>query len=442
MAEQNRQHRAKKLLYISAHFPPCAASGVYRTLGFLENLVPMGWSVTVLALKNIREERIDPNLMARIPAKVRVLRTGYLDPFVLKSTYSKHGRNRQAGRTGKPQKTSFANTAQPSFLHRCKESISYLLKTPDNFVCWIPVGLFRAAVSGRPDVIFATAPPFSSLVLAVLLKKIWRRPLVIDLRDPWSQNPFRLSRPKSAEALDRFLERWVFGHADHILMNTKQACILYQRLYPDKKQDISALTNGFDPVENGHSGKMKHDPSSIWIVYVGALYGKRSPGELLAAARGVRDIIIDLFGPGTEQYRDQVTGTPVRLHPPVDHNKAVSLQQQADITLIIGNCMAGSVQIPAKIFEAMSIARRLWLIDTEDSPARQLLRSHGIPHFFSSNQADAIAATLKQIQRQWRNGNLDAEIDPRLLQPFRRKNLTRKLDRLLSGFLPTRAAGV
>ncbi len=434
MNKQARKSNRKKLFYISAHFPPCGASGVYRTLGFLEFLVPLGWSVRVLAIKNIREERNDPKLLQQIPHGVKVIRTGYIDLFSLKPQRTGQKKISGAGTTKNDRPSS---VRVDSVFSRIRESISYLLKTPDSYPGWIPVGLLRAVASTRPDVILATAPPFSSLILGVLLKKIWRRPLVIDLRDPWCHNPFRLQRPAMADSFDRFLERWVFRHADHVLMNTEEACRLYQEQYPAYQEKISVLTNGFSPVIKRQTlAADKKYFDGPWIVHVGALYGKRSPKELIAASRGMHGIIIDLYGPGTQQYHDAARGTPVRLHPPVPHERAIILQQQADITLVIGNCMNGSVQIPAKIYEAMAVAGQLWLIDTDDSPTGKLLLNHGIPHFFSCNRADSIKVTLQKIKNDYRNSPLPAGIDASLTAPFQRARLTRELDNILAALMP------
>lgn len=430
----DQQSKVKSLFYISAHFPPCASSGVYRTLGFLENLTKQGWFVTIFSLKEIKEERTDPKLLKRIPKGTRVIKSTYLNPFALRA------KPKAPPVSPKPEtKDSFVPPVPEdsvSFFSRLKESVSYLLKTPDSYIGWIPIALFNTTAARKADIILATAPPFSSLVLAVLLKKIWNKPLVIDFRDPWIHNPFRMKRPKKAARFDRFLEQWVFRHADHIVMNTEEACRLYQHHYPAKAKVISTLTNGFDANIAEQDAVEKDDPHSLWLVHVGTLYGKRSPEKLLDATKGIKGVTIELFGPGTDRFQEMSKGTPVRLHSAIPHHKAISLQKGADVTLVIGNCMPDSVQIPAKIFEALAIAKQIWLIDTEDSPTRKLLLSHRIPHFFSTNQSQSIALTLQEIQGQWQEETLAPSIPSDLTSPFRREHLSRELNSILAGFLP------
>lgn len=412
--------RDNNLFYISAHFPPCAASGVFRTLGFIRHLVSSDkrWQVTVLALRDIAEEREDERLVSRVPVCVKVLRTGYFDIFRIWS---------------KVRKSSITvNAAQPSLRPANKDTqagiglleiLSCLMKTPDSYIGWILPGIVRALVSAqRPDVIFATAPPFSALILGVMLKKIWRRPLVVDFRDPWVHNSLRLPRPMKVEKWDKFLELWVMRHADHVIMNTNEAKNLYTNLYNNAMRavSISTIFNGFDDrFDDLQPIVVKEKKDIISVVHVGALYGQRDPAPLVGAMQLVDGVQIDLFGPGGDGYGHDDLPSSMKFHGPVDHGQAIRLQKGADLVLIIGNCQAGSVQIPAKLFEALALSRALWLIDVQDSPARRLLIRYDIPHLFCENSVDQIRRILAMLPDMKKHNQLP-QLERSITQRFSR----------------------
>jgi glycosyltransferase involved in cell wall biosynthesis len=431
----------RKLLYISAHFPPSAASGVFRTLGFLQGLTSRNWDISVLALKEVKEERVDRKLLERVPPQVSVKRTGYWDPFSLKSAVANIFRRKRVG-----ESKSASDPAPIAEVKLCcdaspdsertswKDKISYILKTPDSYIGWVPVAVFRSLISlQRPGLILATAPPFSSLLIGVLLKKVWRVPVVVDLRDPWVLNPFRALRPGPAGKLDRVFEHFVLAHADGIVLNTDEARKCYEKYYPQYAGKMITITNGFDERFLSVSPRETTPDDCLRVIHVGALYGARSPVALLEAIEYFPEITVELYGPGTEKYSG-LAGSRVLLSPSVEHNTAIALQKGADVVLLIGNCVRESVQIPAKLFEALAIARNIWLIDTADSPTRKLLRKEGIPHYFSLNEAAEIKATLEKIRQDWTVGMLSREVLPKgKIKKFSRVELSAMLDDFLLG---------
>ena len=62
----------KKLLLITYHFPPSAASGAFRLLGFARHLPTFGWQPLVVAPPSLPWEPTDPRLADQIPAEAIV----------------------------------------------------------------------------------------------------------------------------------------------------------------------------------------------------------------------------------------------------------------------------------------------------------------------------------------------------------------------------------
>jgi glycosyltransferase involved in cell wall biosynthesis len=77
-----------------------------------------------------------------------------------------------------------------------------------------------AALRGpRPDVVFATSPPLTMALPAIVASRRWRAPLVFEVRDLWPEAPIQMGalRSPTAQRLARWLERTVYRSATEIV---------------------------------------------------------------------------------------------------------------------------------------------------------------------------------------------------------------------------------
>lgn len=77
-----------------------------------------------------------------------------------------------------------------------------------------------AALRGpRPDVVFATSPPLTMALPAIVAARRWRVPLVFEVRDLWPEAPIQMGALRSpwAQRLARWLERTVYRSASEIV---------------------------------------------------------------------------------------------------------------------------------------------------------------------------------------------------------------------------------
>lgn len=77
-----------------------------------------------------------------------------------------------------------------------------------------------AALRGpRPDVVFATSPPLTMALPAIVAARRWRAPLAFEVRDLWPEAPIQMGALRSpwAQRLARWLERAVYRSAAEIV---------------------------------------------------------------------------------------------------------------------------------------------------------------------------------------------------------------------------------
>src|SRR5438105_4437845 len=63
---------SRKVLILTYHFPPQAASGTFRLLGFARHLPRFGWNPVVVAPPTIPWEPMDEGLLREVPPEVEV----------------------------------------------------------------------------------------------------------------------------------------------------------------------------------------------------------------------------------------------------------------------------------------------------------------------------------------------------------------------------------
>src|SRR5579872_3963711 len=64
--------KQRTLLLLSYHFPPSAASGSFRLLGFARHLSAYGWRTAVVAPPSMPSEPIDDALRRQIPRETHI----------------------------------------------------------------------------------------------------------------------------------------------------------------------------------------------------------------------------------------------------------------------------------------------------------------------------------------------------------------------------------
>ncbi len=195
----------RQVLIVAYYFPPIGGIGSIRAASFAKHLPEFGWRATVLAPADTPHS-LDPSLDVD---GVRVVRTRSLE-------LSRIGRRPAAG--GGDAGTTAPH--QPVVRSAPAQRLRRLLKQavfPDPQIGWYPAaaaGGLRALREGAFDLIFSSAFPITSHLVAWTLKQRSALPWVAEFRDPWSDDPdFRVV---SAPALR--LERAISTKSDAVVL--------------------------------------------------------------------------------------------------------------------------------------------------------------------------------------------------------------------------------
>jgi hypothetical protein len=382
------------VLIISMHFPPSAASGSFRILGFCRHLPKFNWHPTIVACPVVPREPVDDQLQSLIPAHTAVQYVPY------------------------PQ----------GRISRLSANLLYRAGPIDRHLPWSFAALQtcrRVIQQQHPAAILTSGPPHSTHLLGLKLKEEFNLPLIADFRDPW------ITGHSSPPRLTKFLEQSVFDRADQIIANAPNALKSLQVAFPHLSHKMSAITNGFDLEETAPSPTTS---GPIQILHTGELYAGRNPTPFLAALRAAEQSAphlrwqVTFVGRATESSIDtQNCTSPVIVEIQIPYLAAKEKMRSADILLLLDSPRR-LIGVPAKLYEYIGANRPLLVLAEPDSDTAQVARQCGVPHQIASptNIPEIHQALLKLA------ASIQTQTPNQLAQsPYTRESITQKLAQVL-----------
>lgn len=433
----------KNVLMLAYHYPPLVDIGSLRTIGFSQFLPEYGWNPVVVSVKNpdtslctIGDERPPDGVsVVYSPSLFNLSKLSYKVNGLIKLLYLLGGRRLN------------------------KNIVADLLCIPDLYWGWILPTLFQAIkLVDKYDIdcIYATSKPLSASVIAVLLKKIRRRPLVLDFRDPISF-PVSLFNDGISGAFNRKMvkrvERYVLEQADKFILTSSDTAEMYFDRYPFLRDKTAVIYNGFlDGIElSGLIGKFK----KFTITYAGNFYYDRAsaPASLFFAAleRVVAsnaiprdDIRFIYLGPipkksfWLEQLGTKYNVTDLIIAPGRVTREESLLTVACSAMVLLRHIPP---MVPAKVFDYLREGTPALALVPDGEVAGLLKKYSENSIVVSSNQVDDVADAIVRAYHLWKNGKLEKSISREYVERFNKRSLTKELALLLDEIAVRRADG-
>jgi glycosyltransferase involved in cell wall biosynthesis len=403
----------KKALLIAYHFPPLGGGGVFRTLKFTKYLPEFGYQPYVLTVKNPMYREKDPTLVKEIPAEAKIHRTVSFEHRIL----------------------------------RVPRLLNINLKwfyLPDQNIGWLPFGASAGAKLVKKeniDVIFATSPIWTSLLIGLLVKKKTKKPLVVDFRDPWTDNPFINYPTKLHQRLERKMEKTVLSQADYVTVATDLIKSNLIRKYPFIESKIETITNGFDP-DDFKNLKIGKKTGKFTITYVGSIYGLLTAKPFLTALKALVEekkgfkekaeaVFVGNCGKETSRLvRELGLDENVRFVGYVPHRKGLEfmVNSQALLLLITLEGSKGERILTGKLFEYLASRKPIIALVPENGLAANVIKSLKAGTVVSPRDAQRVKTAIENYFDQWVAGTLSAATDDASdIRLYNRRFLTGKL---------------
>jgi glycosyltransferase involved in cell wall biosynthesis len=387
---------AQRVLMIAHHFPPAGGSGSHRALAFARYLPAYGWAPIVLTPGVAWAANRDDHLLEELPPGLRVMRTRSFEARPVPP----RGGARSVGARAAPAAGAL------------RSNLGHLKRFPDAHLGWLPYAL-AAARRVDYDVAYSSSGPFTSHVLGLLLKRLRKRPWVMELRDGW----YRWNRaifpdyPGWRDVLERRLEAAALKHADRVVLVTDRMADAFRcQTNPAlEAQHFAVVPNGFDRRQFPASPPPPPSADRFDVVHAGALYYGRSLRAVLEAAGRLVETVpafaqkfsLTLLGTLDPAAQREVAASGlaqrIRVRGQLDHAATIEAMRAADVLLLVANTTPGAeATVPGKLFEYLAVGRPILAVAPPDSSTADVLNQTGGGWLAPSGDPAAIACALRK----------------------------------------------
>ena len=249
-----------KLLIISYYWPPSGGSGVQRWLNFSNILIKKGWDITVFTAKNANYPIIDNGLNRIVDKSIKVFRIPILEP------------------TSFFRKNNSDNINSTNFINKFFLWIRANLFFPDSRMFWIKKVTKHASdyiKQNNINCLVTTAPPFSTHIIGLKIKRSTNIKWISDFRDPWSDFfQFKLLPMTSYQRIKHSnFEKKCLSFSDAVITTSPSLTKRYSLI----NDNSYTITNGFNSFKKNiktdkflvmYSGVMKsiQNPKNLWKI--------------------------------------------------------------------------------------------------------------------------------------------------------------------------------
>jgi glycosyltransferase involved in cell wall biosynthesis len=353
-----------KMLLLTTSYSPESTPPQRRWDAFVEAFRDADWDVAVVAPaphpKRIPAES-DP--LARRRAWVRV--TGAHGETIRRVPLLRHGE----GRLGK------------------------LASSVLGSVLMVPAAL----LAPRPDIVVTTVPAIANVVSGYVLSRLWRRPLIVDMRDAWPDlaSDARVG-PKWVRATMRMVVSGIQRRAELVVTVSEGfRAVLMERGCAHVEMVPNGIARKLDVLP-----RPNRDDNKLHVLYMGNHGESQGLENLVDAARLAGDYAeVRLAGSGTlrgalMQYA-QRTGSPAKFLLPMYGSDSATLYQWADTCVVAlrPDWKSFDWTIPSKTYELLGTGRHI----------TGIVRGEAARILQSSGRADIVAADPRAIATLWKD---------------------------------------
>jgi len=248
---------AKRCLIVTYYFPPTGGGGVQRNVKLVKYLSRENWKFTVItAGESSLNLPNDESLQTEIPENTEIISVPILKRIKKKKSTKKS--------------LSFFKS---TFLVRFISSFIFI---PDRHKSWLkPVKkkILDLLAREKFDVILVSSPPYSLVKLAAELTSELAIPVVIDMRDPWTTNPYKIHPSKWHFDKDRKFEIKYIEQIKYGISAYRSLIGFYRNNINNfNHENWRYIPNGFDEEDFDNLKPEKMDSKKFHIAFSGTFY--------------------------------------------------------------------------------------------------------------------------------------------------------------------------
>jgi hypothetical protein len=403
-----RGYEMKKVLCICYFFPPLGMS--QRSVKFVKYLSLYGWQPIVLAPQSSNYHRKDPAMLNEIPKNCQIIRV--------------------------PSSEDLPKIP--------------LVRNEDFQTGWYPEALklgLETMEKEKINMIYSTASPYLSHLVAMKIKEMTGTPWVADFRDEWTTNPYIVNKySHEVIRINQKFEKQVLTNADGVISVSEQITnILYELSGLESKEKFFTIMNGYDPMDFRHLNFNKRKRNKkLTICYMGSLYGMRR-----ALAQQFFQILDQSLAKKIlkqDEIELLMVGDPlcqIGLHVKeitrntgyVNHLSALNEAAAADLFLLFISPKEGEQTVTSKIFELINLNKPILAIVPPNGVAANIIRNTRTGIVIDSQYPETAIPYIQYFLKQWKLGNLNISPNQYEIEKYNRKEQTKMLASIMDTIL-------
>ena len=379
-----------------------------RVLKFVKYLPAQGYRPIVVTVDGSpMVPRIDETMMNEMPEYSRVFRTPSIESFAFRAVPSK------------------------------------LIFMPDYYIGWYPFAVKRCQeIMKKIEIscIFAICPPFTSSIVASNIKKRFGLPYILDLSDPWTENPSTRYPTWINRRLDGYIEEKVIDSADKVLVVSDTIKKTLVDKYRDEDK-FSVMPLAFD--NSLYNTKGVGSGKKMKISYIGSFYGSiftpesflRALDELLKEGRINKDNL-DIVFIGRYYFKSKAMIDAfnkkhyiIRLPGIVSQKRLMERMMESDLLLLIINEVKSSEgYVTTKLIEYLPSENKIFAIAPKNGEAAKIINKLDAGTIASPCDIKEIKDAILSYYNEFKKGGIKKNTGIRKrIKDYDAENTTKRL---------------
>ncbi|NER23863.1 MAG: glycosyltransferase family 4 protein [Symploca sp. SIO1C2] len=419
-----------KILIVSYFFPPYNCVGSVRVGKTAKYLIQLGHDVRVISAD---DQPLQKTLDLEIPSNLVYYTQWFNVNFFIEKLLGGREKIAQQGYVFGKQDDKFSS----KLFNKIKDFYKCFFHFPDQQIGWLPFAVNQAKKmleTWQPDIIYASAMPFTSLLVAAQIHYISGIPWIAEFRDLWTDG-HNYHYPMFRSFFEKKLEY-------NVLRSSKGLVTVSQPLAETLKKynkSVEVIFNGFDPNDYPTSYHTQASSEFINITYTGIVYPAKQeikpffdsieanlPAKINFYSRTIH--ALNKFIKNKEYINNCIF-----LHHPIPHKEALKAQYNADVLLFfLWKNKAGILS--GKIFEYIGAGKPILAIGSPEDSAAKLIKNNNLGVVLSDPKK--IADQIKDwADQKKKNGCVSYNSNIESYSEFTRLEQTKKLESFLKKVL-------
>lgn len=421
-----------KILFVSYAFPPMSSPGSMRIFNFSKYLSQQkGYTIEVLHC---------PNAYSSMQDHDRKWDFGNIKLIPVADIFNKN-------KLINLDKTS--NQLEVSAKQKLKARTVKKLNSlvfPDRDISWAMNVFAKKVLTNKYDYIVCSYPNVTNLIVGHYYATLFKTPLIVDMRDLWTQDPKFSQKNQIRKLLESKMEFGILNKAHVILTVSEFNALQLSEIYGDK---IEVVYNGFEDEKFKYKStssdlshtKTKKENKIFKMAYAGSFYnGERSVDMLFEALKSLKNknvineanFCFDIYG-NKEDYiinlinKHQVSDL-VSVAGLVSQDVLFEALKDYDLLLVVTrNAPISKGELTTKVFEYIALGNPILCLSKPEFEIVKVLNNIDYTYCVDFSDKLVIETTLESII----TSNSGCRTKRELNLDFSRDTMSKKLKNIL-----------